>query len=54
MRHLDLIAAIDRSGCALFLINAQHIAEIGRAVTEYREVLANALLEQSQDQGFRQ
>jgi len=38
----------------LLLIDAQHIAEIGRAMTEDREVLANALLEQSQDQGFRQ
>ena len=54
MRHFDLVAAVDRAGNALFLVNAQHIAEIGRAVAENSEVFANALLQQTEHQRFRQ
>ena len=54
VRHLDFIAAIDGAGCALLLIEAQHIAEIGRAVTEDGEVFAHALPQQAQHQCFRQ
>jgi hypothetical protein len=54
VRHFNFVSAIDRPGGALFLVNAQHIAEIGRAVTENGEVLAYALLQQAEHQCFRQ
>jgi len=54
MRHLHLVAAIDGAGGALLLVDAQHIAEIGRAVAEDREIFAHAPLEQAEHQRFRQ
>ncbi len=53
MRHLDLVAAIEGAGDALFFIDAQHVAEIGRAVTEDREIFRDALLQQAEHQRFR-
>jgi hypothetical protein len=54
MRHLDLVAEIEGAGDALFLVDAQHIAEIGRTVAEDREIFADALLEEAEHEGFRQ
>ena len=44
MRHRDLVAEVERAGDPLFLVDAQHVAEIGRAVSEDREIFAHALL----------
>ena len=54
MRHLDFVAAIDRAGRALLLIDAQDIAEIGRAMAEYGEIFSDPLLQQAKHQRFRQ
>src|SRR6185312_8848326 len=50
--HLDFVAAIDRAGRTLFLVDAQHVAKIGRTVTENGEILAHALLQQAEHQRF--
>ena len=54
VRHLHFVAAIDGAGYAFFLVDAQHFAEIGRAVAEDGEILAHALLEQTEHQRFGQ
>ena len=54
VRHFDFVAAVDRPRSALFLIDAQHIAEIGRAVSENCKVLAHALLQQAEHKRFGQ
>ena len=54
MRHLDLVAAIEGLRDALLVVDAQYLAEIGRAVAEDGEVFAHALLQQAEDEGLGQ
>ena len=51
--HLHFVATIDGPCRAFFFIDAQDIAEIGRAVTEDRKILAHALFQQTEDERFR-
>src|SRR5690606_12348729 len=37
-----------------FLVDSQNLAEIGRPVAEYGEVLSHALFQQAENQAFRQ
>jgi hypothetical protein len=41
MGHGHLVAAVDGAGDALLLVDAQHLAKIGRAVPEDRQILAD-------------
>src|SRR5262249_52195822 len=53
MGHLHFIAAIDGSSRALFIIDAEDIAEIGRTMPEDRKILAYTLFQQTQHESFR-
>ncbi len=54
MGHLHLVAAIDRPRHALFVIDAQHLAEIRRAVAEDGEIFPHTLLQKPEDERFGQ
>src|SRR5690349_10739969 len=54
MRHLDLVAAVDRASYAFFLVDTQNVAEISRTVAENSEIFAHTLLEQAEHERFRQ
>ncbi len=51
--HLHFVAAIDGPCRAFFFIDAQDIAEIGRAVPEDRKILAHALFQKTENERLR-
>jgi hypothetical protein len=44
MRHGHLVAAVEGAGDAFLLVDAQHLAEVGRAVAEDGQIFAHPLL----------
>jgi hypothetical protein len=54
VRHLDFVAAVDGLRHALGVVDAQHLAEIGRAVAEDGEIFSHALLQEPKDESFGQ
>ncbi len=54
MGHLHLVAAVDGTGHAFFVIDPQYLAKICRAMPENRKVFPHALPQQAQNQALRQ
>ena len=53
VRHLDFVATIDRLGHTFFVIDPQHVADVGRTMTEDGKECGHLLLQEPQNQGFR-
>ena len=47
------LTSVPGAGDTFLVIDAQHFAEIGRAMAEDRQILAHALLQQAEHQRFR-
>ncbi len=53
MSHLNFVATIDRLGHTFFVIDPQHVADVGGTMTEDGKECSHLLLQEPQNQGFR-